>query len=510
MNETNTLGEQFKYKYYHCPNSRNELEKLVNEFNQKGQTYYVSSKGNNWGYGCFASHQECEHHINLKELNQVISFDETNGIITLEPGVTYQILHDFLDKNSSKWIAPVHGGGPNCSVIGNILERGYGITPIMDHFNACRSLKAILPNGQYYESPLNSLGLHELANKFKYGIGPYLDGIFTQSNLGVITEMTVKLAKKPDSIELFFISIDESQLENAIELIRQLKTNLSTNIGGINLMNKERVLSMLVDYPQEKILNREPLDNKFIEEYSKKHMITDWTIAGAIYGPKEIVRTTKKLIKKELRTLNGRKVFLNNKKIKFLSKLTNNFPMLISKDIAQSINSVQGLINILNGIPEKTALKLAYWKSLSNKAIDNPQEDNCGLIWYAPLVEMDKIKVSEYINFVTTISRKYDFNPVITLTTIDETCFDSTIPIVFNKDDHKDQQRAHAYFNALLEQGYKLGFYPYRFGTNSMNHFFENTDHSYRDILATLKNSFDPQRLLADGRYISKKDFSPN
>ena len=35
---------------------------------------------------------------------------------------------------------PVTGAGPNCSLLANALERGYGITPPTDHFGAVTRL----------------------------------------------------------------------------------------------------------------------------------------------------------------------------------------------------------------------------------------------------------------------------------------------------------------------------------------------------------------------------------
>ncbi len=502
MKNTNTLGEQLNFKFYHQPGNVTELTRLLEEIRAKDENFHVTSTGNNWGYGCAAPHSNSQHHISLKNLNKIKSFDQENGIITLEPGVTYEILYNFLEKNAPQWIAPVHGGGPDCSVVGNALERGYGITPIMDHFSACQSLEAILPNGEIYKSPLKSIGLDKLANSFRYGIGPYLDGMFTQSNFGIVTEMTIKLAPKPEEIELFFINLCEKELDHAVEAIKLLKSKYKGIVGGINLMNKERVLSMLVDYPTDDIENLNPLSEEFIADNKKKFLIEDWNIIGAIYGPKEIVKATKKLIKKDLRKLRARKLFISQSKINVVKYLIEKLPILFPKSIKKSVESLSELLEILNGIPKKTALKLAYWKNLSNKNYNNPTHDNCGLIWYAPLVELSKDNVREYINFIRDVSKRFDINPLITLTTVDELCLDSTIPILFNKEDMRDQKRAHEYFDTLLEEGFKKGFFPYRFGTNSMKSFTDKLDPDYAEILNKIKDSFDHQRLYAEGRYM--------
>ena len=499
--KTNTLGQQIDYKYEHWPKTVDELSDILATLRKNKKTFNITSTGNNWGYGCYASHNSSDHHISLKNINFIKDFDQINGLVTVGPGVTYQDLEIFLKSNAPEWITPVHGGGPDCSIVGNALERGYGLTPIMDHFSACQSIRAILPDGRKYESPLRSIHLNNLSQKFKYGIGPYLDGIFTQSNMGIVTEMTIKLAPKSDAIELFFLNFEEDQLDTAVEIIKTLKAKYKGIVGGINLMNKERILSMLIDYPEKDIQNRTPISPELIEKYKKEFMANDWNIVGAIYGPTSLVKACKKLIKKDIKKLKAKKIFLSQNKIRNINKLMNVAPFIFSSKLKRSLQALTELLSILNGTPQKTALKLAYWKNLSNKNYQSPTHDNCGLIWYAPLVELDTKNVKSYVSFLNEISKKHNFNPLITLTTVDEMCFDSTIPILFNKEDIKDQQRAHLYFDELLDEGYKRGFYPYRFGTNSMKHFLSKVNPEYMSIIDDIKSAFDPDKLYANGRY---------
>ena len=508
--DKNTLGETTNFFNTFYPTSKTELRELIKRFHRSKESYFAISTGNNWGYGCNSANINSQHCIELSKMDQIIDFDNKRGLITIQPGVTYGQLSTFLKERGEQWITPVHGGGGSCSVIGNTLERGYGLTPTADHFQACQSLEAFLPNGLTYRSPFQSMKLDKLGKLFRNGIGPYLDGIFTQSNFGIVTEMTVKLAPKSDVIELFFINIKEEELKNAVKIIQKLKKELKNSIGGMNLMNKERVLSMLIEYPESLITSRKPLSDEFISEKAKRHITSDWTIVGALHGDKKIVKAVKSIIKRELSEISGRKLFLSQNKIRIFNKITNYIPRIFDIELKSSVDSLTGLLNILNGIPQDTALKLAYWKNLKKGNITsslNPNKDNCGLIWYAPLVEMTPNHVSNYVKFVNRVSDRYGMNPLITLTTIDDLCFDSTIPILFNKDDELDQVRAHEYFNALLNEGKALGFFPYRLGTNSMPSFLNSIDNDYSEILTSLKEVFDKEGLYAAGRYVplSKK-----
>jgi hypothetical protein len=48
------------------------------------------------------------------------------------------------------FLVPVTGAGPNCSLLGNALERGDGVVPHADHFGAVTALAAVLPDGEMY------------------------------------------------------------------------------------------------------------------------------------------------------------------------------------------------------------------------------------------------------------------------------------------------------------------------------------------------------------------------
>ena len=72
------------------------------------------------------------------------------------------------------------GAGPTCSLVGNALERGYGITPYTDHFAAVTDIEAVLPDGSVYRTALREIAGDELARLFKWGIGPHTAGLFAQ------------------------------------------------------------------------------------------------------------------------------------------------------------------------------------------------------------------------------------------------------------------------------------------------------------------------------------------
>ena len=99
----------------------------------------------------------------------------------------------------------------------------YGITPIADHFAAVMSIKAVLADGSLYESPFVAAGAPGLARVYKWGIGPYIDGLFAQGAFGIVTGMAIALARRPEAARAFLFGLaEDAHLEQAVIAVRDV------------------------------------------------------------------------------------------------------------------------------------------------------------------------------------------------------------------------------------------------------------------------------------------------
>ena len=164
------------------PKTREDIAVLLKQCREANKSVFPVSSGNNWGYGSSTSSSPATSCImNLSPMPGVIDFDAENGLLTFGPSLTQGKLHEYLEKNNLPFMTPTTGAGPNANILGNLLERGFAMTPIHDHTESLMSLKAVLPNGSFYQSGLAEAGFHEIDKKFKWGTGPYLDMLFQQS-----------------------------------------------------------------------------------------------------------------------------------------------------------------------------------------------------------------------------------------------------------------------------------------------------------------------------------------
>lgn len=107
------------------------------------------------------------------------------------------------------------------SVVGNTLDRGVGYTPYGDHFMGQTGLEVVLPQGEFMRTGMGAIPGSNTWQLFQYGFGPFLDGMFTQSNLGIVTKMGIALMQRPPASLTYLITFgNETDLEQAVDIMR--------------------------------------------------------------------------------------------------------------------------------------------------------------------------------------------------------------------------------------------------------------------------------------------------
>jgi 4-cresol dehydrogenase (hydroxylating) len=476
---------------------------------------YPISTGNNWGYGTSQPSSQNNNIVllDLSKLTQIIDFDEELGLITLEPGVTQQQLSDYLINLGDEYMVPVTGAGPDCSILSNALERGYGITPYTDHFAAVTSIRGYWANGTPYQSAVHELDQSQeqfVDKTFKWGLGPYLDGLFTQSNLGIVSQMSIRLAKKKPAFTSFFIQIDDDELlEPVVPIIRQVLQDYEGIVGSINLMDKRRILSMFAKNPNTPDMHS-IMKEQHIDNLSKQQKTPSWTVVGTIYGSKKVVSAVKSEINALFKQVPCKRIFSNSPAIVGATKvidllpqgLINKFPALI---LAQGqLASFSKGKEIMLGKPNKVALKLCYWRHKAADTFDNnslsPSTDGCGLLWYAPLITMKANKMREFVEFIRDVCPNFNIEPFITFTNLRHDCVDSTIPIVFDLSNPQAVTDAHNCLKELVKKGLTKGFVPYRLNIDQQQWLLDK-DTDFWQTVNQLKLALDPNNVLSQGRY---------
>lgn len=497
-----TAGISVKILAVLTPATVDEVRACILTASKHGIPLYPISTGKNWGYTDGSPLVDNCVILKLSRMNTIIDFDPELGTVTLEPGVTQQQLYDFLEAQGGHFLTPVTGAGPDCSIVGNALERGYGITPIADHFQAVHALRAILADGSTYYSGLDAVGGTSIDKLFKWTVGPYFDGIFTQSNLGVVTEITISLARKPEHAVAYFFWVPQKKFGKAVFAIRTIIERVGALGSSINLMNNHRVLSMNIPYPWKDVGETGYITPELAHKLARRQMFPDWMGIGCMYGTRRIVGAAKRDISSILRSNAGFVLFLSARQLNFLASLASLMPFI--PRIGALVGKLQGTFDVFLGKPSRIAIPLAHWKTGDAPNAQNIEayRDSAGLLWYSPLIPMRPKEVLAYTEMVKTVCIKYRIDPLITLTSLSEKCFDSTVPILFRRNNPEEQERAHACYKELLTEGIKHGWYPYRLGMTSMRELIDPSEH-YNAFALKIKNALDPKGIIAPGRYVT-------
>jgi 4-cresol dehydrogenase (hydroxylating) len=183
-----------------APETVEQVQQIVRIANRYGVPLYAISTGRNLAYGGSAPVHSGSVVLDLKRMNKILDVNEEQAYALVEPGVSYFDLYRHIRERGLKlWIdCPDPGWG---SVIGNALDRGAGRTPLpyRDHFGAHCGMEVVLANGDVVRTGMGALPGAKSWQHFQYGAGPLADGLFAQSNMGVVTKMGFWLLPEPEA-----------------------------------------------------------------------------------------------------------------------------------------------------------------------------------------------------------------------------------------------------------------------------------------------------------------------
>ena len=216
------------------PQSLDEVRAVVAAANADKVPLWPTSTGRNLGYGGSAVADRGTVVLDLRRMNRISDFDPVLGTVVVEPGVTYQQLQDYLQANNLDFWIDFPGPGPIVSPMGNTLERGGGVTPYGDHFaNSC-GFEVLLADGALLRTGMGGVKNTTSWQSFRYGYGPWLDGIFTQSNFGVVTKMGLWLMPAPEAHRtIMAVWPEDSDIAKLVDAVRPLRMDGTIQNPGV-------------------------------------------------------------------------------------------------------------------------------------------------------------------------------------------------------------------------------------------------------------------------------------
>jgi 4-cresol dehydrogenase (hydroxylating) flavoprotein subunit len=499
------------------PGCRDEICAIVKIAAQHRLPVWTFSKGKNWGYGATMAAQDGAVILLLERMNRILEVNEDLAYAVIEPGVTYKQLADHLKSRAIKLWADCTDSTPEGSVLGNALDRGLGHTPYGDHFGNLCGLEVVLASGEVIQTgaaPPDSPAWHT----FKWGSGPYLEGLFSQSNFGIVTRAGIWLMPEPEAFEAFFCEVEhEENLPAVVDSLRRLAFAGALR-GTAHLINDLLSLSMLMQYPHDLRQGQPCLSDDARKELRSRYRITPWTLTSGLYGTVAQVRANRALIRRELRPY-GKLTFIDRRelaRLEWLMRLvtrTRHLPFasglgwllkncLIGRAPMEVFELVRHVVPILQGVPSDFVVRFAYFKSRKGwPSLDvNPARDGCGLIWFAPVAPLTGRHVNRVLDLCRPAFHRHGFDFSVSLIVVNPRSAVALMEVFYDKADPTETTKARELYDDLCGLAMRAGYQQYRMNVATMHRLLEPVPR-YQHLLDSIKRAVDPCGTLAPGRY---------
>ena len=457
-----------------APDGGQQVQKVVKIANQYKIPLWTISTGKNLGYGGSAPLLTGSVVLDLKRMDRVLEVNDKNHYALVEPGVSYFDLYRYIqDKGLKVWIDPPDPGWG--SLVGNALERGGGYTPMRDHFDAHCGMEVVLADGEVVRTGMGALPGAKTWQQYKYGFGPYVDGIFSQSNLGVVTKMGFWLYPEPEAyLAGTVIVAKRDDLSAMVEALAYLLNSgivqATTSITSpLDFRRGDAQLAALrargADAAQE------------LDDYAARNNIGHWSVTLPFYGPAKVVQAQWEFAKERFSSISG---------VKFVDGASYRFP-LSADQIAKIADPVP------LGVP-----------SLATFSIGGPRSQ--GHMWFSPIIPMTGEAVLEAQEVFDKVYHELGSPtgppPGFPIWSFFARAF---VIIYFFPIEHdvEKNRRNREIFRRLVKESAERGWGEYRTHTAFMGDIAEAyswNDHALMRLHERMKDALDPNGILAAGK----------
>ena len=480
-----------------APDGVEQVQKVVKIANAYKIPIYPVSTGKNLGYGGSAPVLSGSVVLDLKRMNRILEVNEKNAYALVEPGVSYFDLYRYIQEKGLKlWVdVPDPGWG---SPVGNSLDRGGGylMAQYRNHFDSHCGMEIVLPTGEILRTGMGALPGAKTWQEYKTGFGPWVDGIFSQSNFGVVTKMGFWLMPEPDAFLSGTVYVPKhDDLIPLVEILNHLENTRVTN-GMPDLGSPLLMIPMVSEIavwnegggpppPSAELaglLAKSPGGySPELEAYALKNGISYWSCKVCFYGPEKANAANWEFAKEKFSAIPGAK-FVQNEVYKFP----------LTPEQQEKVHKPQF------GIPS-----LAMF-SIGARSPVNPQPLN-GHMWFSPIIPRTGEAIFEANRVFSEAAKEFGL-PNLAFS-LPSTYWERAFIFIFAfpvTHDVETNKKNRAAFKQLVQRAAEQGWGEYRtapvFQDTIMNTYAYN-NHVLLRFHETLKDAIDPNGIISAGRY---------
>ena len=474
-----------------APHSVEEVQAVVKIANAFKIPIYPISTGKNLGYGGSAPALTGSVVLDLKRMNRILEVDERNAYAVVEPGVSYFDLYRYIQEKGLKvWIdCPDPGWG---SLIGNAVDRGGGYTAAMyrNHFDAHCGMEVVLGNGELVRTGMGALPGAKTWQQHKYGFGPWIDGLFSQSNFGVVTKMGFWLMPQPEAYLSGSIEVSRhDDLVPFVDILNELENSgLFTGMPflGSPLLGGLDPGDTLRTAPRPEV--QAVLDTpggptpQALEDVAARLGVGLWAVKLQFYGPAKVIQAQWEHCKERFAAIPGAR-----------SRDGDLLRLPLSAEQLEKVHKV------VFGVPN---LSIFF---IGARSEANPDHPGDGHMWFSPIIPRTGEAVFEAQRVFGQAAKDMGLpmSPLSLPSTywLRAFIFIFGFPVTHDPAVNKKNREA---FKTLIRISAEHGWGEYRTAPafqDAVMDTYSFNDHVLRRFHETLKDAVDPNGILSAGRY---------
>lgn len=469
-----------------APANVEQVQQVVRIANKYKIPLFTFSTGRNLGYGGSSPPQTGSVVVDLKRMDRVLEVNEAQAYVVVEPGVNFIELYRYFEANGHPFMVatPEPGWG---SPVGNALDHGVSFIK-GDNFASAQGLEVVLPNGELLRTGMGALPSGRLWHTFPYGYGPYVNGLFSQSNFGIVTKMSFSLARKPEAQAAFTVSSSKS--DDLYALIATLQ--VMRDEGLLYLSGAASPLRSPMAPPGQPVpphvaraktllSRRDGGSHKEWDALSGDSGVPISVVTGNVRGPARIVEATLEHAREQFAKIAGAQFSVDS---------VHRFPLVVD-DIPPDERPQFGIPSL--------------WPFASLAMGDTRR----GMYFFSPVcgaTAEDLFAIKQTIREVVLDhadeAMRDPFLGWVLANTVYPKAFISAYPFAIS-DDAGVNKKHRDLFTRLVEACGEKGWGEYRshvaFQSEVMDQYSFN-DHALRRFLETMKDAIDPNGILAPGK----------
>ncbi|MFT4212072.1 MAG: FAD-binding oxidoreductase [Microbacterium sp.] len=457
------------------PGSTADVQEIVRIAGAHGVPVWAQGQGRNNGYGGAAPRLSGGITINFRRMNRVLELDPDLGVALIEPGASFQDIYDAIEAADAGLMVSVPDLGWG-SMGGNQQDNGLTYLPYGKGWRNICGLEVVTADGELLRTGMGAMADNASWNLYPRSLGPTIEPLFFQGNLGVVTKLGLWLMPKPEVIT--HVHVDVARDEDLIPLVDILRRlRLDGTIDGVPcILNTLLIASTIAPRAHWYEPAEGVIPDAVIDEIAATIGIGRWHLRFALYGDRAVNEHN---LRKALDAFGA----IPDVRIRHTTTGPEEWASL--PDPSDRVYA---------GVPNLDWNTMAGWRG----------GEHGGHMSFAPVAPLSGRQVYDLQMWLKARFEQGGLDHTADLIVVNERSLCSVAGITFDIDDEQATAGAYRTMQELVREAGAIGYGEYRAHLHFMDLAQEQYgwgDHAYRRFVERIKDAVDPRGILSPGRH---------